>query len=67
MDAVLFTSASTVHNFMRRLKRENGSGGMLVDVVVETSAPSPDAAIAHDLPVKVVPDEHTIEGVGDGG
>ncbi|MCB0113178.1 MAG: uroporphyrinogen-III synthase [Caldilineaceae bacterium] len=64
VDAVLFTSASTVHNFMRRLKRENGSGGMLVDVVVGCIGPvTADAAIAHDLPVKVVPDEHTIEGL----
>lgn len=64
VDAVLFTSASTVHNFMRRLKRENGSGGMLVDVVVACIGPiTAEAAIAHDLPVKVVPDEHTVEGL----
>lgn len=64
VDAILFTSASTVHNFMRRLKRENGSGSMLVDVVVGCIGPvTADAAIAHDLPVKVVPDEHTIEGL----
>lgn len=64
VDAVTFTSASTVHNFMRRLKRENGSGGMLVDVVVACIGPvTAEAALAHDLPVKVVPAEHTLEGL----
>jgi uroporphyrinogen-III synthase len=64
VDAVTFTSASTVHNFMRRLKRENGSAGMLVDVVVACIGPvTADAARAHDLPVRVVPAEHTLEGM----
>lgn len=62
VDVVTFTSASTVHNFIRRLKRENGSAGMLVDVVVACIGPiTADAARAHDLPVTVVPAEHTIE------
>jgi uroporphyrinogen-III synthase len=62
VDAVTFTSASTVHHFMRRLKRENGSAGMLIDVVVACIGPvTADAARAHDLPVKVVPTEHTLE------
>ncbi len=64
VDVVIFTSASTVHNFMRRLKRENGSAGMLVDVVVACIGPvTADAARAHDLPVTVVPQEHTVEGL----
>jgi uroporphyrinogen-III synthase len=64
VDVVTFTSASTVHNFMRRLKQENGSSGMLVDVVVACIGPvTADAARAHDLPVKIVPAEHTLEGL----
>ncbi len=66
VDAVLFTSASTVHNFMRRLKQENGSGSMLVDVVVGCIGPiTAEAARAHDLPVKVVPAEHTVDALVD--
>jgi uroporphyrinogen-III synthase len=64
VDAVTFTSASTVHNFMRRLKSENGSAAMLVDVVVACIGPiTAQAAHAHDLPVKIVPAEHTLEGL----
>ncbi|MBX2998623.1 MAG: uroporphyrinogen-III synthase [Caldilineaceae bacterium] len=64
VDAVTFTSASTVHNFMRRLKRENGSAGMLIDVVVACIGPvTAEAARAHDLPVRIVPAEHTLEGL----
>lgn len=64
VDAVLFTSASTVHNFMRRLKFENGSAAMLIDVVVGCIGPvTTKAARAHELPVRVVPEEHTLEGL----
>lgn len=64
VDVVTFTSASTVHNFVKRLKAENGSTAMLVDVVVACIGPiTAEAARRHDLPVKVVPEEHTIEGL----
>lgn len=64
IDAVTFTSPSTVHNFLKRLKMEGGSAGMLVDVVVACIGPqSADAARSHDLPVQVVPVEHTIDGL----
>jgi uroporphyrinogen-III synthase len=67
VDAVTFTSTSTVHYFMRRLKHENGSAAMLVDVVVACIGPiTAEAARAHDLPVQVVPDVHTLEGLVDG-
>jgi uroporphyrinogen-III synthase len=37
---------------------------MLVDVVVACIGPvTADAARAHDLPVRVVPAEHTLEGM----
>jgi uroporphyrinogen-III synthase len=64
VDVVTFTSASTVHNFVKRLKAENGSTAMLVDVVVACIGPiTAEAARRHDLPVKVVPEEHTLEGL----
>ena len=67
IDAVTFTSPSTVHNFLKRLKAEGGSAGMLVDVVVACIGPqSADAARSHDLPVQIVPEEHTIGGLVQG-
>lgn len=64
IDAVTFTSPSTVHNFLKRLKQEGGSGGMLVDVTIACIGPqTARAAQAHDLRVQVVPDEHTVEGL----
>lgn len=64
IDAVTFTSPSTVHNFLKRLKREGGNGGMLVDVTIACIGPqTAQAAQAHDLRVQVVPDEHTVEGL----
>jgi len=64
IDAVTFTSPSTVHNFLKRLKVEGGGAGMLVDVVVACIGPQcADAARSHDLPVRVVPVEHTIGGL----
>ncbi len=64
VDAVTFTSASTVHSFLQRLKRENGSPGMLVDVVVACIGPvTAEAAHRHDLPVRVVARDHTLDGL----
>jgi len=64
IDAATFTSPSTVHNFLKRLKAEGGNGGMLVDVAVACIGPQAvDAARSHDLPVQVVPTEHTIGGL----
>ncbi len=64
VDAVTFTSASTVHRFLQRLKRENGSPGMLVDVVAACIGPiTAEAARRHDLPVRVVAQEHTLDGL----
>jgi uroporphyrinogen-III synthase len=54
IDAVTFTSPSTVHNFLKRLKAEGGNAGMLVDVVVACIGPqTADAAHSHDLPAPV--------------
>lgn len=64
IDAVTFTSPSTVHNFIKRLKAEGGNAGMLVDVAVACIGPqTANAARSHDLPVQVTPDEHTIGGL----
>ncbi|MBX3050937.1 MAG: uroporphyrinogen-III synthase [Caldilineaceae bacterium] len=64
IDAVTFTSPSSVHNFLKRLKAEGGNPGMLVDVIVACIGPqTADAARGHELPVQAVPKEHTIEGL----
>ncbi len=67
IDAVTFTSPSTVHYFLKRLKAEGGSAGMLVDVAVACiGTQTAQAARAHDLPVQVMADEHTTSGLVDG-
>lgn len=61
IDAVTFTSPSTVHNFLKRLKAEGGNAGMLVDVVVACIGPqTATAAIGHDLPHPLQPDTSTV-------
>jgi uroporphyrinogen-III synthase len=67
VDAVVFTSASTVHNFMRRLQREQGNWSMLIDVCVACIGPiAAAAAEEHGLRVRVLPEEHTLEALVDG-
>lgn len=67
VDAVVFTSASTVHNFMRRLQREQGNWAMLIDVCVACIGPvTAEAAQQHGLRVRVLPDEHTLKALVDG-
>lgn len=64
VDVVLFTSASTVHNFMSRLKAESGEAGMLCDVTVACIGPmTAEAARRHELPVQVVAENRTVEGL----
>ena len=64
VDVVLFTSASTVHNFMQRLKAESGDAGMLCDVTVACIGPmTAEAARRHELPVQVVAENRTVEGL----
>jgi len=64
VDVVLFTSASTVHNFMSRLKAESGDAGMLCDVTVACIGPmTAEAARRHELPVQVVAESRTVEGL----
>ncbi len=64
VDVVLFTSASTVHNFVSRLKAESGDAGMLCDVTVACIGPmTAEAARRHDLPVQIVAENRTVEGL----
>ena len=64
VDVVLFTSASTVHNFVSRLKAESGDAGMLCDVTVACIGPmTAEAARRHDLTVQVVAESRTVEGL----
>ena len=64
VDVVLFTSASTVHNFVQRLKAESGDAGMLCDVTVACIGPmTAEAARRHELPVQVVAENRTVEGL----
>ncbi|MDE0077323.1 MAG: uroporphyrinogen-III synthase [Caldilineaceae bacterium] len=64
VDVVLFTSASTVHNFVSRLKAESGDAGMLCDVTVACIGPmTAEAARRHDLPVQIVAKHRTVEGL----
>ena len=61
IDAVTFTSPSTVHNFLKRLKAEGGNASMLVDVAVACIGPQTTAAaVSHDLPRPLQPAEYTI-------
>ncbi|HRJ40661.1 MAG: uroporphyrinogen-III synthase [Caldilineaceae bacterium] len=61
IDAVTFTSPSTVHNFLKRLKAAGGNPGMLVDVAVACIGPQTAAAAAsHSLPRPLQPDQSTL-------
>lgn len=64
VDVVLFTSASTVHNFVQRLNAESGDASMLCDVTVACIGPmTAEAARRHELPVQVVAENRTVEGL----
>lgn len=67
IDAITFTSASTVRNFAKRLSIENATIAMLDHVCVACIGPSTaEAAQQFGLNVSVMPAEHTIEGLTDG-
>jgi len=64
IDAVTFTSPSTVHNFLKRLKAEGGNASMLVDVAVACIGPqTAAAAVSHNLPHPLEADEFTVPGL----
>lgn len=67
IDAITFTSESTVRFFAKRLDFEQGTLAMLDDVCVACIGPvTAAAARALGIHVQVVPDEHTLEGLHAG-
>ncbi|MDX1613226.1 MAG: uroporphyrinogen-III synthase [Candidatus Promineifilaceae bacterium] len=61
IDAVLFTSASTVDNFCLRLQREGGRLADLAGVCLAAIGPITAKALhKHDLKATVVPNEYTL-------
>ncbi len=67
VDAVLFTSASTVDYFIARLKGEGGDAVSLRGAAVACIGPlTAEAARKHALPVQVVAKTRTVEGLVDG-
>lgn len=61
VEAITFTSPSTVHNLFVRLAAEGGDAGHLAGVCVACLGPvTADAARSHGLPVHVLPNTHTI-------
>ncbi len=66
IDAITFTSASTVSYFSKRLRAERGTLDMLDDVVVACIGPvTAEAARKCELRVSVVPERHTIDDMVD--
>ena len=64
VDAITFTSASTVRNFLRRLADEGGVSPDLAGVCVACIGPvTAQIARALRLTVAVMPAEHTLEGL----
>ncbi|WP_395141803.1 uroporphyrinogen-III synthase [Armatimonas sp.] len=64
VDAVTFTSASTVENFMARLSAEGGNHADLASVCIACIGPQTAAmAKAHGLQVNVMPTTHTLDGL----
>jgi uroporphyrinogen III methyltransferase/synthase len=66
VDAVIFTSASTAHNFADRLAAEGGSLDSLAGVCLACIGPVTAAAVQnHGLTPTVVPTTYTLEGILD--
>ena len=67
VDAVLFTSASTVDNFVARVKAEGGDIEKLRGVAAACIGPlTAEAARRHGFRVQVVARNRTVEGLVDG-
>ncbi len=64
IDAITFTSASTVNLFKKRIEADTGGLAMLQDVVVACIGPvAAEEARRFGLRVRVVPEEYTVEGL----
>ena len=66
IDAITFTSESTVRYFGKRVQHERGALAMLDHVVIGSIGPVTSAAIQRlGLRVQVQPEEHTLVGLTD--
>lgn len=64
VDAITFTSGSTVTNFLQRLKNEGGNTDLLEQVCIACiGAPTATVALENNLSVKVVPIQPTAENL----
>lgn len=64
VDAVTFTSGSTIRAFRKRLDIMGGNLGMLQDVVVACIGPATvEVAQQYGLRVRVMPETYTVEGL----
>jgi uroporphyrinogen-III synthase len=66
VDAITFTSPSTVHNFLERLRTEGGKADKLRGVILACIGPTTAEAVRElGLTVTVLPAEHTLNGLVD--
>jgi uroporphyrinogen-III synthase len=66
VDAITFTSPSTAHNFLERLRTEGGNPDQLRGVVLACIGPTTAEAVRDiGLAVAVLPAEHTLNGLVD--
>jgi uroporphyrinogen-III synthase len=64
IDAVTFTSSSTLENFLVRLGQAGQTPDVLAGVCIACIGPvTAKTAQEHHLPVAVVPEQHTLEGL----
>jgi uroporphyrinogen-III synthase len=64
VDAITFTSASTVNNLLQRLQNEGGDAGLLAELCIACiGTTTANAARQNHLPIIVMPDQHTLEGL----
>jgi uroporphyrinogen-III synthase/uroporphyrinogen III methyltransferase/synthase len=64
IDAIIFTSTSTIENFIQRMMREGGDLATLDGICIACVGPvTARAAVEHGLTVAVIPDNHTLEGL----
>jgi uroporphyrinogen-III synthase len=64
IEAITFTSSSTVTNFLERLQKEGGDRRHLAGVCLAAIGPITAATMTEaDLPVDVMPDDYTFDGL----
>lgn len=64
VDAITFTSSSTVHNCVRRLVGEGGTAQQLSGLCIATIGPATRQTVyGYGLDVTIMPDEHTLDAL----